>query len=487
MSLWIGQSDKEIQNYVDWVVAQYGWQEAYIIPLLSKDIRNTDRYKWWVQNGRPNKKIEQVDTTLSQYPLSKYPNQPFQLGEGWVWNKVTTDPETGAILSDPYWTQVNSGPSGTTSTTTNDFGLDGTSVEDINGFTFIVTRDSSGAITGMEPVGQSSTGGMSAYEQAQIDLQKQQYLANLQANPSNWIQAYFANQVNPYTKQLENLEDSKWTPANSYEAQYGPAWSMDTFLRDGDNKPVINPGANQFGVNNNVATNRTNLGASAAGQKYWWEANNPGKNFWDDYWSQYYGGEDNTAKTSWVSDMYGVTPETLQTQSQAYWESQDLEQNIKNIQAEIDQLVGDSIALGTYDSSEVQYKLQILYSNLETFQSTLDEINAALTQPDTTGLEEAEKNWTPSAPNAPSWLSEFVSGQAAGRPITKNGELDINLQKWNSAPQGMREMLGGYMQYANKAGQPQNLSEVNELVGNMLPKLRAGFTWKPAKQFSGGF
>jgi len=87
------------------------------------------------------------------------------------------------------------------------------------------------------------------------------------------------------------------------------------------------------------------------------------------------------------------------------------------------------------------------------------------------------------APPAPSWLPEYAPGTAAGAPITREGVKTPSAQAYGKMPWGQREMLGGFAEFANVPGAPQNITEIGERVGGMLPQERTRQArWQPAYQ-----
>ena len=86
------------------------------------------------------------------------------------------------------------------------------------------------------------------------------------------------------------------------------------------------------------------------------------------------------------------------------------------------------------------------------------------------------------APPTPSWLPEYAPGETAGG-IKGEGIKTPSAQAYGKMPWGQREMLGGYAEFANKPGSPQNIQEIGERVGGTLPTERTKQArWQPTRQ-----
>ena len=86
-------------------------------------------------------------------------------------------------------------------------------------------------------------------------------------------------------------------------------------------------------------------------------------------------------------------------------------------------------------------------------------------------------------PPAPSWLPQFAPGTGAGAPITPQGLKTVAAPTLQKMPWGQQQMLGGYAEYANVPGSPQNLQEIQQRTMQTLPQERTKQArWQPVQQ-----
>ena len=85
-------------------------------------------------------------------------------------------------------------------------------------------------------------------------------------------------------------------------------------------------------------------------------------------------------------------------------------------------------------------------------------------------------------PPAPGWLGEFARGQTA-MGITPAPTKTPSAEAYQKMPWGQREMLGGFAEFSNVPGSPQNITEIEQKIGSMLPKQKEQTArWQPARQ-----
>lgn len=99
---------QEEGSFQDWLRAKGGWKA----PSARYVKINDPRYQEWVQLGKPTgvtwrateeekrfaglkPKQKATEIGAGPYPIDKYPQPPFPLGEGWEWGIETHDPATG--------------------------------------------------------------------------------------------------------------------------------------------------------------------------------------------------------------------------------------------------------------------------------------------------------------------------------------------------------------------------------------------------------
>lgn len=90
------------------------------------------------------------------------------------------------------------------------------------------------------------------------------------------------------------------------------------------------------------------------------------------------------------------------------------------------------------------------------------------------------KTGGPATPPTPNWLPEYAPGQVAGKPITQGNTILPSGQLWNKTPSTKREMLGGYLDYAQ--GRYPTLTDLTEAIAANLPNKVSTSQWRPAIQ-----
>jgi len=453
--------NEEDARFLDWVRAIYGfWVEASVQAKLwfYQDPMNIPEYAEWVNAGKPDvaeqrqAQLEAEETPSEQYtrlggiyPVSKYPQPPVPAPEGMEWQRSQWSGTT--LLDEESWVLAQAGTPPREG---------GDVIRSMNGWDVLGHYDENGNFLIDQALGQTpkdvptgtmgrplpaGAAGMTAYQQAQINLQRQSQLAEAKAHPRNWIEAWM-------------LEHAPMGPAGP--GGVGGGMGRDQIKFAWEN---VNP--------NDVVIADTVEEAQALGAKSWiptsvWQSvstSPPGK------------------EGAFTARGKGAVKQTQSSQIPSpYTKWMDIlsDPNIADTphhylagipEAEREQ-TARSLALSEYEKG-----------------SLIGDYGGIVGKGTGIGSEWTINAGKPQMPPTPAWLPQFVPGLQAGRPLTKKRTDVASGQLWGRTPWSQREMLGGYLEFTSGKGGAPTLRDYQEMVQSMLPRGRERQArWKPATQ-----
>ncbi len=411
------KQDKEEAAFWAWVDSVYGhWDRNSLMAQYTfTDYKKSPQYAYWVSQGKPSATTAlattettptqtattTTDTTTALTGIPSFPTEAPPTGYHWEFD--TTGGEWIPVPGELTTTQQ-----GMTTYEQAQFQLDQTSaaLEQARG-----TREEAGLQRQFE------------LDKQTLAQQQAQYIAGLQANPADWIEAWFMQNV-PQQNQFIT------TPSGDY--MYAPG-----SLGQGaaiTNAALSNvPGNQQAGLS-------------------------------------YYGVNTEAIRPN---EMMMTNDELAQSVEDATLAMQDAGYTASDVIAHATEVAGGAGTGGLQGiTEEIPAEVQEAYNTLTSAQNELAKRDtlAQLQGQMESGVYAPQVR--PTAPPTPPWLAKLIPGSTVGEPISRQPIKVPSAQQFQWMPYTERQGLQGYLNYAKGTGAPSSLTDLEELIAQSLPQSR---------------